>query len=962
MSEETTAPPISRRAFLRLAPTLIGGAAVPGLLEGTPKKQPIERFFDSSLKTLGDKITQLFPPQQLETAPLALAGMVGSAQVLRGEPRRVEEEYFEPEFFEPEFSKRPTKPEREEKPPSPSRRRFLRTGIFAGAAVALIGVGIGVAKENVPALLSKLKRTKTPDVVFNPDKVFNLFSAPMESGGEKPPSSQKVYLPDIRTGRDQITPTPTREPTLRPTPPSPTPEPRKLAEKEVGERNFAEFFLGNLVELFKQKRLEKAASDPSFAERVQKEFLKSDNINFLYLGIDETRERAKEFSGNGLGRSDVIMLVSFDPHSFRTTAISFPRDLFSPELVKYFGRGARINSVTMSPYVDKKSDPFELARQIVESATGIPVDGVLETNIDFMQGFEKQLGIFDSLFPDGLEITVSKRIVDEAYPVGYATKRLVFEPGKQRPKGRRLTEYARTRHSDSDFKRADRQRQILQAAIKDLLPRILTETAKGNTKSLDEIVKALEEQEQLANLFFDVNLPEIVKTLRDNLARLRNTPEGVAVLGVLVANTTDEVDRIIKNGEGFASFGVDEMIESIDPNEDQYLPYVYKIRGARTNSPKTKQGNYLTYWEALRKRVYSLFEGQLQPSSEAKPPMIKGGLIKDIIAPLISQKVEIARKEKEKRDPEWAKRVDKELNRGRINLLLMGQGSEDAWGERNNDAIVAASYLGPDNTLSLISLHRDTLVPETGKELMGVAQEGGVGLMEKVVEQSTGLSMDYRLKFSIKGLSQFVNKVFGKLKVNVVEDIPQDQYGVSFAKGEQYMDGARLYQYVSTRTSTSVERRNTALQQALRIMRSEVMARLKTNNPLQNIQMVNNIKTVIADLTKSGDLETDLDIEGVINEALGKWLDIAAKYVGSRITNEEFFGLPEDRGLVVADFDMLTPVPGDTGPRHALRTYKDPKTGEPILGDWQDPKLRERFYEVPRARTRQLLKKETPSS
>lgn len=625
MSEKTTDPQtsISRRAFFgKLVPALAVGAAAPGLLEGVPRSS-VERFFNSSLNTLGAKIAGLLTPQQLETAPLAMAGLATRAVPKETAPTK--KGYLKLDFSN--WPPKPPSPSKEEQPQSPFRRRLLKAAGVAGIVLALGGAGIAGARELVPELLSRFKRTKTPDVVFDPNGIFSSSSgraAPLESG-ETPPFSQKTYLPDIRTkGLPQITPAPTRAPEPSP---SPTPKPEKLAEKEVGDRNFAEFFLGNLVELFQQKRIEKAANDPSFAERVQKEFLKSDNINFLYLGIDETRERGKEFTGNGLGRSDVMMLVSFDPHTFKTTAISFPRDLFSPELAekRYFGRGARINAVTMLPYVDKKTDPFDLARKIVESATGIPVDGVLETNIDFMQGFEKQSGIFDSLFPDGLEITVPKRIVDEAYPVGYATKRLVFEPGKQKMKGRRLTEYARTRHSDSDFKRADRQRQILRAAIKDLLPRVLTEIAKGNTKSLDGIIKALGEQEQLSNLFFDVNITEIVKTLRDNLVRLRNTEQGVAVLGVLAANTADEVDRIIKNGEGsFVSFGVDEMIESIGPNEAQYLPYVYKIRGAKELDKLTTHGNYLAYWEALRKRVYSLFEGTLQPASEVKPPLIKG--------------------------------------------------------------------------------------------------------------------------------------------------------------------------------------------------------------------------------------------------------------------------------------------------------------------------------------------------
>ncbi|MDP3726946.1 MAG: LCP family protein, partial [bacterium] len=922
-----------------------------------------EKFFNSSLNTLGTKIAGLFTPRQLETAPLALAGLATQALSKDAPPPRRKW------HADLDFSALPTESAEaeEDRPPSPLRRRLLKA--IAASAVVLAGAGIVAKKELVPELLSKLKRTKTPDVVFDPDKVFNLSSVPNESV-PAPKPSQKAYLPNIRTGRlPQITPAPTKEPTPTPKPtPFPTPEPQRLAEKEVGNRNFAEFFLGNLTELFKQKRAEKAAGDPSFAERVQKEFLKSDSINFLYLGIDETRERAKEFTRNGLGRSDVMMLVSFDPHTFKTTAISFPRDLFSPELVKYFGRGARINAVTMSPHVDKKADPFEIARHIVESATGIPVDGVIETNIDFMQGFmqgaDNFLGIFDSLFPDGLEITVPKRIVDGDYPVGYATKRLVFEPGKQKMKGRSLTEYARTRHSDSDFQRADRQRQILKAAIKDLFPRILTETAKGNTKSLDEIIKALEKQEQLSNLFFDINIAEVVKTLRDNLIRLRNTPSGVAVLGVLAANTADEIDRINKNGEGFASFGVNEMTESMGPSDAQYLPYVHKIRGAKTDSKPTKQGNYLAYWQSLRERVYKLVQegGALSPLSETAP-QIKGGLIKDIIAPLVAQRVETERKEK-KRDPEWTNRVDEALNGGRMNLLLIGEGYERAWGEITVDAVVAASYLRGANALNLISLHRDTLVPETGEELMKVAQKGGIPLTKTIVEKSTGLSMDYYVKLTFKGVAKFIDRAFGTLEVDVPQEIDDKQPGthIYFPAGKQRMNGEQIQLYMRSRETTSVERRNTAQQQVLEVMMNKIMTRLKTNNLLQNIAMLNNIKTSIAELTKSGDIETDLDIEGVIDETFGKWFDIASKFVGSRITGEQFFDMPKITGLVVADYDMLAKVPGDTGPREALRTYRDPKTKEPILGDPKDKKFLERFYEVPRARVRQLLQKQTASS
>lgn len=457
------------------------------------------------------------------------------------------------------------------------REKPRRSG-FVKAAIAAGTIGMGVASLAASPIGTELgafalenKRIEAPDVRYDPNKIFVAES----------------------------TPVPTETPT-----PEPTVDPKILAQKEVGERNVAEYFLGNLVDQFVVRRQEKAKTDPEFAKRIQKEFLNAKQINMLYLGLDSTRER--DFNSQGLGRSDVIMLISFDPHSFKTTTISIPRDLYAPEVAKYFPGVPKINSMTMVNAISqgRNVDANELARRTVEDATGIPIDMVVKTNIDFMQGFPEHPGIFDSLFPDGLKINVPKDIDDPEFPVFYETEHLLFKKGEQVMQGKRLTDYARTRHADSDYGRSERQRQILQASLRILFPEILDDLIKGDTKTIDKIVKSLEEQKTSSNLFYDTDLIEIIKTARNSLATLRDSPKGLAIMGVLGLNSKDIVSNFLGDREKlFVSFGLTSAngLSGISPEEGFEGISMLKVAGANLNSSP------LTYWSSVRRQIYDLY-------------------------------------------------------------------------------------------------------------------------------------------------------------------------------------------------------------------------------------------------------------------------------------------------------------------------------------------------------------------
>ncbi len=390
---------------------------------------------------------------------------------------------------------------------------------------------------------------------------------------------------------------------------TPTVEPAEIVKKEFGDINIAEYFLGDLSRILKERRLEKARNDPAYAERVSSEFLNSNSINILYLGIDDTRERPQEFNPRGWGRSDITMLITFDPKTFQMNAISFPRDMFAPELTSFrFTGGARINSATMAPFVDPSVDSFKLTSRIIESATGMPVDFAFKTNIDFMQGYPGYPGFFDAVFPDGLPIRVPYEIRDNEYPTAnYGSKRLVVTKGDHVMSGRELTEFGRSRHETSDFDRSERQRLILFAAFKQLLPGMFKDFVGGKTDTLDRVISALEKQQEYTNLSSDLDIIEVTKTIKRGVEQLRQDPKGIATLALLSTNSSDAINRMLESKDtAFNSLGLTRangLVANVGANELFYWPYMLKVTGSDTASTPTKLGNHLKYWQPIRQQV-----------------------------------------------------------------------------------------------------------------------------------------------------------------------------------------------------------------------------------------------------------------------------------------------------------------------------------------------------------------------
>ncbi|MCA0151574.1 LytR family transcriptional regulator [Rossellomorea vietnamensis] len=175
---------------------------------------------------------------------------------------------------------------------------------------------------------------------------------------------------------------------------------------------------------------------PKSDKRIEEvKFDKKHPFSVLLLGVDE---RAGD-----KGRSDTMIVVTVNPHEKTTKMLSIPRDT----LVDIVGRGTR----------DKINHAYafggvEMSMDTVEEFLDIPIDYYAKIN---MEGFKDIVNAVGG-------VTVNN---DFTFSSGGYT----FNEGQLSLNGEKALAYARMRKQDprGDFGRQARQRQVIQAVIKE---------------------------------------------------------------------------------------------------------------------------------------------------------------------------------------------------------------------------------------------------------------------------------------------------------------------------------------------------------------------------------------------------------------------------------------------------------------------------------------------------------------
>ena len=174
-----------------------------------------------------------------------------------------------------------------------------------------------------------------------------------------------------------------------------------------------------------------------------------DRVNILLIGVDSSpaRRAAGEFP-----LSDTMIVVSVNPATKTVGMLSIPRDLLVT--IPNYGPD-KINAAFADGEVSGLTGPA-LLRATIEYNFKIPINYYAEVDL---VGFQE---IIDTL--GGVTIDVPAPLKDDQYPgMNYDYTRIIFHTGLQHMNGLQAEEYARSRHDDSDFGRAARQQQVLQA-------------------------------------------------------------------------------------------------------------------------------------------------------------------------------------------------------------------------------------------------------------------------------------------------------------------------------------------------------------------------------------------------------------------------------------------------------------------------------------------------------------------
>ena len=179
------------------------------------------------------------------------------------------------------------------------------------------------------------------------------------------------------------------------------------------------------------------------------EWVGTDRITILLLGIDQRPdERGKPT------RSDTIMLLTVNPANNTSGLLSIPRDLWVPI------PGHESNKINTAHFFGELNEPGkgpETVRKTIEHNFGVKVNYF--ARVDF-EGFER---LIDAI--GGITVDVRRPIKDDEYPDDqYGIIRIFLPAGVQQMDGPTALQFARSRHSESDFGRIRRQQEVMIAA------------------------------------------------------------------------------------------------------------------------------------------------------------------------------------------------------------------------------------------------------------------------------------------------------------------------------------------------------------------------------------------------------------------------------------------------------------------------------------------------------------------
>jgi hypothetical protein len=191
-----------------------------------------------------------------------------------------------------------------------------------------------------------------------------------------------------------------------------------------------------------------------------------------------------------------------------------------------------------------------------------------------------------------------------------------------------------------------------------------------------------------------------------------------------------------------------------------------------------------------------------------------------LMMPLASE-AQRRRAEMARSDPEYPKRIDGALNEGRVNFLLFGYGETHEPPFTENALIGSHTIISYDRRTrraDIISFTHDIRAPEIERELYKRGDKptamridrayvvGGFRLQRKMIENATGLAMDYQIVFRDAAMQRLIDNVFDGIQVTAPMAFDVHPFyldGVKylsghFPQGPQKLNGRQAIQFIKT--------------------------------------------------------------------------------------------------------------------------------------------------------------------
>ena len=212
---------------------------------------------------------------------------------------------------------------------------------------------------------------------------------------------------------------------------------------------------------------------------------------------------------------------------------------------------------------------------------------------------------------------------------------------------------------------------------------------------------------------------------------------------------------------------------------------------------------------------------------------------------------------------------------GKTNILLIGTGGENHDGANLTDTIIVASIDYDHEVVPMLSIPRDFYIMPRQQRINSVydtelqlnGPQKGVEKLEEIVQEVTGIDIQYYAKVDFNGFVKIVDAV-GGVEVNVEEPIYDPYYPkdgtiyyetFSIDEGYQTLDGETALKYARSRKTTSDFDRAKRQQQILFAMKEKALSL----NILTNAGKIGDIYDSVDD-----SIETNLTLPEIIE--LGK--------------------------------------------------------------------------------------------